>query len=283
MKKNYLAILIAAFSCLSFANRVFAASYKIEIPLPGLPTVITDPGQYVKYLFLFGLALAGFLAVAAIAYGGVKYMLAGASIGNIQDAKDTIFGALIGIGFLLGSYLLLYTIDPTLTNLSPRVLDAINIAEPPSPPDSGLTEGAIVPPGGSEIKCKTAKICQDIQGGKLNSTLVKDLGSLPVEVRITETNGSHGCSSSDKCVAGAACGTSTHCSGRAVDIGIKDLSSAQKQQVVQTLSQDKCVDQLFYAGLPQYCRAGGGQNASRSKSCADHNDHIHYSVKPNCG
>ena len=57
-------------------------------------------------------------------------MLSGASIGNVQEAKDLIYGALIGLGLLLGSYLLLYTIDPTLTNLSPRLPPAINLAAP---------------------------------------------------------------------------------------------------------------------------------------------------------
>ncbi|KKT25979.1 MAG: hypothetical protein UW11_C0022G0011 [Parcubacteria group bacterium GW2011_GWA2_43_9b] len=213
-----------------------ALAYELEVKLPGLPASVSDPGEYVRYLFIFGLSLAGFLAVGAVAVGGIKYILAGSSVGNVTDARNLIVGALMGVGLLLGSYLLLYTIDPNLVNLSPRQLDVINVPEPPSPPDSGLTE----------------------------------------------TTGSHGCSSQDSCVAGAACGTSAHCAGRAADIRISNLNDSQKQQVLQTLSQDKCVDQLFYAGWPQYCRAGGGQDASKSKSCADHTDHIHYSVKANC-
>ena len=259
-----------------------ALAYELEVKLPGLPASVSDPGEYVRYLFIFGLSLAGFLAVGAVAVGGIKYILAGSSVGNVTDARNLIVGALMGVGLLLGSYLLLYTIDPNLVNLSPRQLDVINVPEPPSPPDSGLTEGATTPPGASEIKCKTNKICQDIQSGTLNNTLIKDLGSLPIEITVTETTGSHGCSSQDSCVAGAACGTSAHCAGRAADIRISNLNDSQKQQVLQTLSQDKCVDQLFYAGWPQYCRAGGGQDASKSKSCADHTDHIHYSVKANC-
>jgi len=135
LKKTHAIIFLAVFLCLLIGGKVFAADYKIEVPLPGLPSgsSISDPGQYVKYLFIFGLALAGFLAVAAIAYGGIKYMLSGTTITNVQDAKDLIYGALIGIGFLLGSYLLLYTIDPTLTNLSPRVPPVINISAPAAP------------------------------------------------------------------------------------------------------------------------------------------------------
>jgi hypothetical protein len=155
--------------------------------------------------------------------------------------------------------------------------------EAPSPTDSGLTESTTKSATTQEeIGCKTNKICQDIEGGKISSTLVKDLYDLPAEVTITETTGSHGCSSSDSCVSGAAGGTSTHCSGNAVDIRISNLSTEQKKEVMQTLSQNKCVDQLFYSGFPEYCKAGGGQNASKSKSCSAHSDHIHYSVKSGC-
>jgi hypothetical protein len=98
-----------------------AEAYKIEVSLPGMPDSVSDPGAYIRYLFIFGVSLAGFLAVGMIIYGGVKYMLA-ASVGSTQDAKDKILGALGGVALIMCSYLLLYTIDPSLTNLSPGTL-----------------------------------------------------------------------------------------------------------------------------------------------------------------
>jgi hypothetical protein len=115
---------------LSFSS-VQAAT--LEIPLPGMPKTISDPGTYVRYLFIFGLSLIGFLAVGAIIIGGIQYMLAG-SIGSVEKARQTIIGALSGVALLLCSYLLLTTIDPTLTNLSLRGLENINI-----PPHEGFT------------------------------------------------------------------------------------------------------------------------------------------------
>ncbi|MBU1102634.1 hypothetical protein KJ853_03200 [Patescibacteria group bacterium] len=96
------------------------AAYRIEIGLPNLPagTDVTDPGKYIEYFFVFGLLLCGFLAVAAIVWGGITYMVAG-TISNVEKAKSIIIGAITGIVLLLCSYLLLATIDPTLTNLSP--------------------------------------------------------------------------------------------------------------------------------------------------------------------
>lgn len=258
----------------------------LEMPLPGMPNEISDPGQYVRYLYVFSLSALGFLSVGALVLGGVQYMLAG-SIGGADKAKKTIASAAMGLFLLLGSYLLFSIIDPSLVNLSPMNLNAINIPEPPSPPDSGETYGELKAgtgglTGSTDIYCKTDKICNDINNGKISGTLVGKLTSLPVEVTITETTGSHGCSSGDSCVSGAACGTSTHCSGRAVDIRTNDLSASEKKQVLSALASDSCTDQLFYSGYPEYCRAGGGKNASGSKSCSSHSDHIHYTVKANC-
>ncbi|MFH1385462.1 MAG: hypothetical protein ABIG65_00215, partial [Patescibacteria group bacterium] len=111
-----------------------AAAWEVEISLPGMGTTKTfsDPGAYVRILFIFGLSLAGFLAVGAIAWGGIQYMVAGASsMTSVEKAKDLIKGALMGIILLLCSYLILATIDPTLTDLTPTVPSLGNVAAPP--------------------------------------------------------------------------------------------------------------------------------------------------------
>jgi len=87
-------------------------------------------------------------------------MLAGASIGNTQKAKELIVGALMGVGLLLGSYLLLYTIDPKLTNLSPKVPPIGNVA---APPKNENTIGA----GAKEYKWTNIpknQYCRDVLG-----------------------------------------------------------------------------------------------------------------------
>jgi hypothetical protein len=125
------------FSCLTFIIIILGtilfplatfADYKLEIPLPGMPKTISDPGTYVRYLFIFGLSLIGFLAVGAIIVGGIMYMTAG-SVGSVDKAKQYIIGALSGIALLLCSYLLLTTIDPTLKNLSPANLKKYGIQQ----------------------------------------------------------------------------------------------------------------------------------------------------------
>ncbi len=262
---------------LFFANGVLAVEYKLEMPLPGAPSTISSPAQYIQYFFIFGLSLIGFLAVAALAVGGIMWMIGG-SITSTEKAKNIIVGAVSGVVLLLCSYLLLYTIDPSLTNLTPRVLQKVVLEEAPSAPDTGTVVEARL---NTEIGFKSNYMLQDFQNGKMNGTLASYLNALPVPITVTETTHDHGCFPGDDVAPGAAAGTSAHCSGRAVDIRISDKNSQQLQQILQTLSQDKCTSEIFYAGLPQYCRVNG-QPASSSGSCQAHSNHIHYSVKANC-
>jgi hypothetical protein len=103
------------------------AAYTVQMPLPGAPENITDVGQYIEYLFKFGFYLIAFLAVAMITYGGILYMIPS----KVAEAKERIWGAIIGIIFLLCSYLLLQTIDPGLLRLTPRALAPLPIVTSP--------------------------------------------------------------------------------------------------------------------------------------------------------
>lgn len=122
-------LLLAVFILFAAPNALAATEYKVEVGLPGAPATFSDPGAYIRILFIFGLSLAGFLAVGAIAWGGIQYMLA-SSVGSTQKAKDLIVGSLSGIVLLLCAYLILATIDPTLTNLTPTIQPVGDITKP---------------------------------------------------------------------------------------------------------------------------------------------------------
>jgi len=122
LSKIKLFFILYAAGLLAAAN-VYA--YTLEFPLPGMQSV-SDPGEYISLLFVFGLGLVGFLAVAAIVVGGIMYMT-GSTVGKVDKAKQIIWGAVSGLVLLLCSYLLLFTIDPTLVNLSPFQLKPANI------------------------------------------------------------------------------------------------------------------------------------------------------------
>lgn len=124
-KFKLLAALTAAGLGLLIAAQALAA--ELEVPLPGMPKDVTDPGVYIRYLFIFGLSVVGFLAVGGTVIGGIQYMLAG-TLTSTEKALKTIISSLGGVFLLLCSYLLLYTIDPSLINLSPTTPPKITLS-----------------------------------------------------------------------------------------------------------------------------------------------------------
>ncbi|KKS27342.1 MAG: hypothetical protein UU84_C0006G0003 [Candidatus Yanofskybacteria bacterium GW2011_GWC2_41_9] len=97
------------------------AQVKLETGLPGIPASGLPVGQelpsYINYLFIFSLGLVTILALTQMIIGGITYILAAGNAAKVEDAKDMIFQALLGVGILLISYLLLRTINPDLVNL----------------------------------------------------------------------------------------------------------------------------------------------------------------------
>ncbi len=89
-------------------------------PLTGIPGVSGKPTSIVDYLnriFILVIVLGALIAVIKIAIAGFKYSMSDI-ITDKNDAKKDIQGALLGLLFLLGTYVFLYTINPQLTNLN---------------------------------------------------------------------------------------------------------------------------------------------------------------------
>jgi hypothetical protein len=115
------------------------AQYKLETGLPpiaGQPSPSEGLPQYINYLFIFGLGLIAFLALVQMMAGGLTYILAAGNVAKVETAKDTIKQALLGLGLLLVSYLLLRTINPDLVNLrNPNLTPTEFKGEAPTGPD----------------------------------------------------------------------------------------------------------------------------------------------------
>lgn len=90
-----------------------------ELPKEGgnLKTNVTLK-EYLTWAFRFVLALAGFLAVMMIVIGGVEYIISGANEASRSDAKKRINNAISGLVLALVSYLVLYTINPSLVDFN---------------------------------------------------------------------------------------------------------------------------------------------------------------------
>ena len=77
----------------------------------------TDPVKVIKNFYGVAIGIAAVLAVIMIIYAGIEYATI-ESITGKSDAKDKWQGALIGLGLLLASYLILRTINIDLVNVN---------------------------------------------------------------------------------------------------------------------------------------------------------------------
>ena len=76
-----------------------------------------DPVKVIKNFYGVAIGIAAVLAVIMIIYAGIEYATI-ESITGKSDAKDRWQGALIGLGLLLASYLILRTINIDLVNVN---------------------------------------------------------------------------------------------------------------------------------------------------------------------
>jgi len=77
----------------------------------------TSVPELIKYIFLFALGIVGFIALLSFMIAAVQYVTSAGNASKATDAKDRIMSALLGIGLLLTSVVLLRIINPDLINL----------------------------------------------------------------------------------------------------------------------------------------------------------------------
>ncbi len=73
-------------------------------------------GEYLSIIYRYLVVLAGLVAVIMIIIGGIQWTASGGNSSSIDSAKNKIIGAVTGLGLALGSYVILYTINPELVN-----------------------------------------------------------------------------------------------------------------------------------------------------------------------
>jgi hypothetical protein len=127
----YSLILTLLASGARFSFAAISGSYTLLEPLPciqntgnncktgeSIPAITIN--QYIGYVFKFALALAVFLAVVMIIWGGFEYMLSEV-VSSKADAKSKITNAIYGLVMTLASYLILQTIDPRLVQINTTI------------------------------------------------------------------------------------------------------------------------------------------------------------------
>ena len=84
--------------------------------------------KYIGNMYRYGVVIGSILAVMMIMIGGIMYLIGGLNPNMIKHGKELITGAVTGLVLLLGSYVLLNTINPNLVNLQPIKVEVIKEA-----------------------------------------------------------------------------------------------------------------------------------------------------------
>lgn len=97
-----------------------ALAQDLEIQYPTIPGAPSLEGgdllpEYIKYLYNFSIIIAGLVAFFSFVYGGLRYILSVGQPLAMADAREQITAGIVGLIIILGSYLLLTTINPQLT------------------------------------------------------------------------------------------------------------------------------------------------------------------------
>ncbi len=151
-----------------------------DTSLSGSPApAAANPGAVVGQVYQFALLIGGLLAFGAIVYGGIKYTVSAGNPSGKSDGREWIYGALWGLLLLLGSYLILHTINPNRTNLN---LPTLTKLQPP--PEAGFAErGGSVACGGA-----TSGICPSGQQCANEGTLANPLYKCDVVAQVIDPN-----------------------------------------------------------------------------------------------
>ncbi|MCG2694058.1 pilin [Candidatus Parcubacteria bacterium] len=112
--------------------------------------------DYIPRIYTYLVSIVSLVAVVMIMVGGLQYLTSGGNPTAISSAKERILGAIVGLFLTLGSYFLLNTINPALTQLK-------------LPPIKMVRQSALIKPNITGQECWTegssAKACEESAPG----------------------------------------------------------------------------------------------------------------------
>jgi hypothetical protein len=120
---NKTIILIIALILLSFGV-IPAIAADTEL-IAGMPKNASS-AEVIVYIFNLAVAIGAFLAVVIIVMAGIEWMTSEGNPSKVEGAKDKIKNTLLGVAILIGCYLILGVINPSLTTIKINNLSCSN-------------------------------------------------------------------------------------------------------------------------------------------------------------
>lgn len=125
---------------------------QLQINIPGVTNSkgeVKNLACYIAGFYRYFAIVSGILATVMMMFGGFKYVTSFGNPNRLSDAKDNIVSAMVGLGIVLGSYLILNTINPALVDLKmPEVKSISTIYQ-----DTNWCEGNAVPEVAGATAC----------------------------------------------------------------------------------------------------------------------------------
>ena len=115
--------LLSLFLIIGFFTCFFVFASEIDWPASPMGTALTrDYGEtslttLVKYMYEWGISLGALAAFISIIVAGFNYLTSAGNSSKINEAKKRITASFLGIALLLGTVLILNTINPEITSL----------------------------------------------------------------------------------------------------------------------------------------------------------------------
>ncbi len=145
-------VLIGAIMVLVMLPSLAIAAEPIE-PLIFLPRIIGDTASptsvegLLQGLFQLSISIGAILAVVMIAVGGIEYMGSDA-ISSKSAGRERMFNAVLGLVLILGTYVILNTLNPNLLSFAIFSAPGNRVETRPDFPTQALTRPATGPTEG---------------------------------------------------------------------------------------------------------------------------------------
>jgi len=101
-----------------FLLSLFALSPVYALDFAGITLSSETANNVIVYFFDLGIAIGGILAVVVLVRAGIDYVTSQGDVGKIEESKKRIQNAFFGIIVLSASFILLNTINSSLTTVS---------------------------------------------------------------------------------------------------------------------------------------------------------------------
>lgn len=123
---------------IQFANPTGEPAVSSESPKPGEKVSLGIP-ELIGNFYQWALGIGGLVVLGVLIFGGILYTTSAGNASRQDDAKSWLFGAVMGLFLLFGSYTILYTVNPELTKLKGLELIVNEAAVGPGTPFSVTT------------------------------------------------------------------------------------------------------------------------------------------------